>query len=157
MIKQLLNQPRALSTDEIEEIINYSGVPGFLGVFARDTLPSGINEGESMIINLNKANQGGSHWVAVYCGADYCEYFDSFGIIAPPEIRKMCYTSGKPAIYSTNSIQNINSILCGYYSIYFILMRNLGVDMYDIIYQFEINNDKKNDKVLMKQLKKKLL
>lgn len=157
IVKRLLTKVRPLATDEIEAIMNYSNNPTFIGVFAIDTLPQKIQPNQSMIINLNTSKQSGSHWVTVYCGNRYCEYFDSFGIIPPPEIRKMCYTSGLPCVYSTNSIQNLNSILCGYFSIYYILMRSQGIDMYDIIYEFDIDNEKQNDKLVMNGLKKILL
>lgn len=53
----------------------------FDGVFAEDRLPSCIRRPSSYVVNFDKANQPGSHWVAIYFdGCGNCEYFDSYGI-----------------------------------------------------------------------------
>ena len=40
---------------------------GFLGCFAADQIPTGISKyPASLIINLDKKNKPGTHWVAAY-------------------------------------------------------------------------------------------
>lgn len=51
----------------------------FDGVFAEDRLPSCIRRPSSYVVNFDKANQPGSHWIAIYFdGCGNCEYFDSY-------------------------------------------------------------------------------
>lgn len=153
-IKRLLNHPKALSTDECELFMKNN--PGYLGTFPKDELPIKLSTHQSCIINLDNHDGPGTHWVAVYCGNDYCEYFDSYGIIPPTIIRRFMRTSKKKMIYSTTEIQPLrnDSILCGYYCIYYIVMRAKGVEPYDVLYKFEINNELSNDKLLIRELKK---
>lgn len=153
-IKKLIQKPHPLNEDEINMFIQYAAIPGFLGTFPKDSLPPKINENESCIINLDNSDGGGTHWVSVYCGKDYCEYFDSYGIIADKNIRKFMKTSKKTCIYSTNEIQPVgnDSILCGYYALYYIIKRARNVPAYDITYKFGIDNQKSNDKLLLKEL-----
>lgn len=128
-------------------------ITNYRGTFARDILPKQINDGEADIINMDLADNAGTHWVCIYNGPDYCEYFDSYGLAIPNEILKYMRTSGKKVIGSTNEIQNINSIFCGYYCLYYLLARIVsGLSPYEIVYKFENNNSTKNDKLLLKLL-----
>ena len=45
-------------------------------------------------------------------------------------------TSGKVLVYSDNHIQDVDSIMCGYYVCYFILERAKGRPMRDILLDF---------------------
>lgn len=57
------------------------GISGFVGVFAKDTIPKVIDG--CAIVNLHNIGQPGSHWVAFWKRGDVSLYFDSFGA-APP-------------------------------------------------------------------------
>ena len=60
----------------------------------------------------------GTHWVC-YQNVDrhQCEYFDPFGLIMPYDIKYYLKTSGKKIIYSTDEIQERDSVLCVYWCI----------------------------------------
>ena len=57
-----------------------SGHPGYRGAFPADSLPPNISPGDSLVVNYDNHNDGGSHWVAMRFPPDApAEYFDSFG------------------------------------------------------------------------------
>ena len=113
---------------QIESILKLenSTKSGFQGVFPIDLLPS--RQTGSYVINLDKHDQPGSHWVAVYDDGEKVEYFDSFGI--PPTCRTFL---GSTAVYSTAHIQPLMSNACGFYCVYFIIKRANNIPMFDIL------------------------
>ena len=72
------------------------GIKYFRGIYSRDNLPNKIHKLERGIINLDDSMGGGSQWIC-YRNVDkqFCEYFDSFGLIMPNEIKHYLKTSGK--------------------------------------------------------------
>ena len=49
----------------------------FIGVFARDQLPKKIKFPSSFIINTDKSNEPGEHWLAIFYDINgVCEFFD---------------------------------------------------------------------------------
>ena len=95
---------------------------------------------ESLIINLEDYVDGnGTHWVAVFNSPhNYdIQYFDSFGLF-PPDIVISSYLNraNKGIVYNSSMIQGINSIMCGYYCLYFIMHRYKGRPMNEILLDF---------------------
>ena len=91
----------------------------FSGCFSKDRIIL-LDNNKSLIYNLQNSNQNGSHWCSITRKNNIIFIFDSFGIgEIPPEIYKI-YNNLKiiTNIYQT---QHISSILCGLYSILFIL------------------------------------
>lgn len=61
----------------------------FDGTFSRDNLNI-FNKDGAYIINLDKYDNIGTHWVAIYLKNNNVTYFDSFGIeYIPKEITKL--------------------------------------------------------------------
>ena len=125
---------KPLSNFDLINWVNQLGIKHFRGVFSRDALPSQINEPE-VGINLDSKIGPGTHWVC-YRNVDkhYCEYFDSFGLMMPTEIQKYLQTSGEKIIYSTDEIQERDSVLCGYWCLYYLLERQKGKSILDILH-----------------------
>ena len=67
-------------------------------------------------VNIDDGRMGGSHWCAFYIKDNKSYYFDSFG--GQPD-RFLLNQLPKPIIYHNYKIQDINSFLCGSYSLYF--------------------------------------
>jgi len=95
-----------------------------------------------IIYNLDKSNQGGSHWVAIYIDNKNNEinYYDSYGSMPTYLIDKFIkkvveqYKKNKiipTVIYNDKRHQWKNSE-CGVYSMNFILERISGKTMYDL-------------------------
>ena len=79
-----------------------------------------LDNNKSLIYNLQNSDQNGSHWCSITRRNNSIFIFDSFGIgEIPLEIYKI-YKDFK-IITNIFQIQHISSILCGLYSILFIL------------------------------------
>ena len=98
----------------------------FRGVFPIDRLP--IRQPGAYVINLDKHDEPGSHWVVVIDDGKRVEYFDSYGL--PPSLTSFL---GDKAVYSTVSLQPLYSNACGFYCVYYIIQRSLGIAMKDIL------------------------
>lgn len=118
----------------------------FLGVYSRDNLPNQCKPNTSLILNLDNENGPGTHWVCIYNGSpDAIEYFDSYGFPPPEEVINYMKKCNKDIAYSTSQLQSLNSVMCGYYCMYYINERANGKSMYDIIYDFkQLYNDTTN-------------
>ena len=86
----------------------------------------------------------GTHWAAYRNGNKYGEYFESFGLIIPNEFEVVEYllTSGKQLIYSGDEIQDRDSVLCGYWCLYYLFERQNGTTILKTIHNahFDMNN-----------------
>ena len=98
----------------------------------------------------------GTHWLGYFNDPKdkYIMYFDSFGVEPPEEIEKWLKSTKKDILYNTSQIQNIKSVLCGYYVIYFIDSLLSGEDYLDVVNVFSDDGDPKfqNDKKLMESV-----
>ena len=101
----------------------------YRGTFSKDMLPKTMNKNESVIVNIQDYFEGnGTHWVCIFNTekSNNVEYFDSFGLVPPNELVRYMKTTNKNIIYNNTQIQRIDSILCGYYCLYYIIERNKG-------------------------------
>ena len=123
----------------------------FKGVYARNTIPYFSAAGKysrfGLIVNLDKHNSIGSHWVAIFVprGKPYMEYFDSFA-------RKPMYSSIKSFLeqrqfyhYNNKRLQSILSTTCGQYCIFYLLCRALDIPPKKILSFFSNDNFQFND------------
>ena len=69
------------------------------------------------------------------------EYFDPFGLIMPYEILDYLLTSGKKMIYSQDEIQNRETVLCGYWCLYYLNERQQGKSILDVIHNEGFDED----------------
>ena len=67
-------------------------------------------------VNIDNGSQGGSHWNCFIVKDNKSFFFDSFGFQPDEFILNQLL---KPIIYNNYKIQDINSRLCGTYSLYF--------------------------------------
>ena len=128
-------------------------ISGYEPATTKDRLPSiGIIPGMKLIINLENHDQGGSHWVSLYCKPEPTSpngikifYNDSFGIAPPQEI--VMWAKNYKVVYQTNQLQDVRSRRCGMYAYYFIRNINNGKDPWDIVYSLlqtpSISNERK--------------
>ena len=95
----------------------YKNEPRFNGVYSRDNLPGMIKKG-AYVINLDKHDDVGTHWIALYV-RNNCIYFDSFGVEhIPNEIKQ--FIGNKSITSNIFRLQAYDSIMCGYFCIAFI-------------------------------------
>lgn len=149
----------ALYNDEIEEFFSDENkYPNFGGVISADqisSLPKKLPIG--FIMNLDKHDEPGSHWVAVYISGDSVEYFDP--LANPPskefirDIKKYIEDMKIPILmkFKINKIaqQHGNSSRCGFHAIRFLDDRFAGTP-----YKWStryINNSKNGEDAVKKE------
>ena len=113
-IDKLLFPIRPLSNIDIDKYFVIQNINGIC--VSKDMLPKSIPANSAIICNLNDQHEGGSHWVALINrrGTKFNLYFDSFGIVYPPQ-NILDNFKNKPLICSEKKIQQDDSVLCGYY------------------------------------------
>ena len=95
----------------------------WLGTFARDQIPPLEHEKRpfTLVVNTDKAEGPGEHWLAIFGprGSRKMELFDSYGL--PPNFYSFDQTLFH---YSTRSIQDVSTKVCGHYALLFIYYRS---------------------------------
>jgi hypothetical protein len=100
----------------------------WLGAFARDQIPplKHVRRPFALIINTDIAAEPGKHWLALYAprGSTKIEMFDSFGL--DPNLYSLDQSLSFSITFSTRTIQDISSKVCGHYALLFIYLRSRG-------------------------------
>ena len=143
-ISNLLIPFHLLTNFEISEY--YENEPKFNGVCSRDNLPANIKKG-AYVINLDKDEDAGTHWIALYVKNKKVVYFDSFGVEhVPKEIIK--FIKNKDIIANIFRLQAYDSIMCGYFCIKFIDYMFDDKTLIDYTNLFSPHDFKKDDKII---------
>lgn len=107
-----------LTNSQLEKLAKKKIGKKFLGVYPCDAEPS-IRKNKynfSLIFNLSKHNEKGTHYIAVYVKSNEILYFDSYGKkLTNKHIIKFLTKLKKPIMYHTKKIQHKDSIFCGLY------------------------------------------
>ena len=149
---KFINKP--LSNIDLLQRVKQLGIKYFRGIHSRDNLPNKIHKLETGVINLDDSMGERSHWIC-YRNVDkqFCEYFHPFGLIMPSEIKNYLKTSSKKIVYSSDEIQERDSVLCScfmqllpcsYYLLtllcsYYLLERQKGRSLLDVIHNFKFS------------------
>ena len=131
---------KPLSNFDLMEWIKKLKIKYLRGIYSRDQLPNKIKK-ECGIINLDDMKGPGTHWVCYRNLDSVVEYFDPFGLIMPSLALKYFNTSGKQIVYSIDEIQNRNTVLCGYWCLYYLFERQNGKSILDVIHNPHFDND----------------
>ena len=152
-IISFVNKP--LNNFDLLNWVKKLGIKHFRGIYSRDVLPDRIKRNEVGIINLDSQIGPGTHWVAYRNSKNGSEYFDSFGLVMPNEVMKYLMISGKQIFYSGDEIQERDSVLCGYWCLYYLLERQKGVPILNVIHntKFDINNQTVNHRFIIDYFK----
>ena len=94
-----------MNESELQRVCNYPIYPRDSKIYS-----------EKGFVNIDDGSRGGSHWTCFYIKDNKSYYFDSFG--GTPD-KFLLNQLPKPIIYHNYKIQDINSILCGPYCLYF--------------------------------------
>jgi len=75
----------------------------------------------------------------------------------PNEVMKYLMTSGKQLFYSGDEIQERDSVLCGYWALYYLSERQKNVPMLNIIHNanFDMNDQSVNHRFIINYFKKR--
>ena len=147
---KFVNKP--LSNFDLLQWVDFLKIPNFKGIFARDEIMP--RKHSPCIINLDSLKNAGTHWVCCVPGERAKRapralwYFDSFGMGFPQEFK-----SSKPVIWNSSQYQNINSVLCGYYCLYFLHQWAQGKDFYDILKPLSLVDTAQNEEFIKEYFK----
>ena len=124
-----------MSNIDLLHWVKQLGIKCFRGIYSRDNLPNKIHRLETGIINLDNSIGGGTHWVC-YGNVDnqFCEYFDSFGLIIPNEIKNYLHTSGKKIMCTHPMKYKKEIVFCAVIGAYIIFWRQKGRSLLDVIH-----------------------
>ena len=143
----IINIEKPLSSIDLNKLIKEVNIKKFRGVFSRDNLPKRIRKEECGITNLDDFSGPGTHWVCWRnIDENVCEYFDSFGLSIPFEVKEYLMKSGKTLFYSPDEIQERLSVLCGYWCLYYLIERQNGKEIFEVLHnsEFSPNNQMVN-------------
>ena len=122
----------------------------FRGVYARDQLPLYVNtsQASAFIVNTDSTLGPGEHWVAVWFdGRGRAEYFDSFGLLPLyHDIESFIVRHSRSYVYNQRLLQDLTSSMCGYYVLYFVLMKSRGSNMSRMLSPFHPHRPRVNDR-----------
>ena len=128
-IKKAENENQGLSTKKIQKILNCC--ESFAGCFAREELQSLsiCSYPIYLIVNTDMRGQRGKHWITIRLSKTHVELFDSLGLIyhncLPTDILAFIQRFAISRTFIFNKpIQPHNSILCGFYSIFYVFLRH---------------------------------
>lgn len=134
---------------DIERLLTYNDWTSKLyrGVFARDDdLPS-LEGGGIIVVNTDRRQRPGEHWILYANMNDKLIYFDSFGLPPiEPELRHLIVDE-----YNDTCIQSLYSPLCGVYCCIVAALLARGKPLKSIVSRFSNNliaNDVKSIKIL---------
>ena len=129
-------------------------LPIFKGVYAKDLIPQNIYNGV-VIVNTDDSTAAGSHWVAIqFCTSDNMVqgnyFFDSYAL--HPEIYGIHIAN--LVGWNEQQLQGLRSTVCGYYCMYYVIMRQQRVPMKRLLQQFSTTNFDYNDSLIVKLVDK---
>ena len=113
----------------------------FGGIYAADTAPETFSRRPVFfVINTDKHDQPGKHWVLMYFPkTGYPEFFDSFGrepSFYTRRFRRVLLTRSRRFGYNNVQIQQSGTFTCAHFCIYYLYFRCRGLQMNSIINSF---------------------
>lgn len=130
-----------MNTVEIEKTVakDHCLKPCFLGVFASDELPHIDKYPVCFIANTHASEKPGEHWIAMFFNGTDVEYFDSYGM--KPRTEFKIYN---PNVVNKYCLQNIDSVVCGEYCIFYLHKRIRGVSLDKLVYNLRRRSNSDN-------------
>ena len=112
-----------MDTRRIDRILSTNRVTRkfYQGCFASNLIPSCKRFPCALIVNLDPANEPGSHWCAIFARNRYLAYyFDSYGDKPNYNLKLYLNKNFKKVIQNRHPFQSIFSSVCGHYTIFVI-------------------------------------
>lgn len=112
-----------ISNHYIESILQPT-CQDFRGVFSSNNIPKYLQNSVkfSIVCNLSKIGELGSHFITIISQPNYVAYIDSLGLpCSVLEINKFLHKLEKPIYFNKTQIQDTSSTFCGFFCILFVL------------------------------------
>jgi len=125
-----------MNAEELNRILRVIVGDMYVGIFARDRLPSEIRRPALIVANTDKASDPGEHWVAIYLNADGTGEF--FCSLAHENRHFALYMDRNCSswICNTRQLQSITSRFCAHYVVVYCALRSRGVNLNTMIKWF---------------------
>ena len=152
-IKKVKKEKEGITANNIRSWLKCSA--NFLGCFAEDELQNlSVSSFPSfLIVNIDPSNLAGSHWIAIGIFSERIEIFDSLGFdlfnwsrIPCTLINFLNRLAVTRKVLTAPRIQSSKSHLCGFYAIYYVIMRNFT--SFEKTYSCFCKNFSRNDRIL---------
>lgn len=141
-----------LTNKYLEELSKIYIKKNFLGVYPSDAIPN-INKKKefSIIFNLSKHFEPGSHFISIVKFPKQIIYFDSFGKNCKVKSIKTFINKFKlPIKYNKKQIQHHVSNFCGYFCFYFLYhCFEMRKSLSSFLRKFPSKKLKQNDNLLL--------
>ena len=121
-----------MNSDEIDRFLRHR-LRDFDGVFSVDNMPE---DPRLLVCNTDPCNKSGRHWIAIYIADGRGDFFDSFGRRPNAAFERYMNRHCVSWNFNDKQLQSVVSKFCGYYCIYFCILRSRGVDMCKIVHSF---------------------
>lgn len=124
----------------------------FLGVFPSDDFPKlfSTKKNTSVIFNLSKSNESGTHFIAIFKKGKKIYYFDSFGEICKNKnILKFLKLHTNTIYCNVKKIQSLTSNFCGLYCLSFLIVCQKNNKPFSYFLKQFKPIYKKNDKIAL--------
>jgi hypothetical protein len=144
-----------LTNNEVENLGKQLLGNLFVGVYPADSIPNIKSmTNKSVIFNLSKHTEPGSHYIAIFFQKNKILYFDSYGKrLKNKYIRKTLKKFNFPIFYHTRSIQDTNCIFCGLFALaYLKAIQKNKMTPNNFYKMFNKPPNKENDKIVTKFL-----
>lgn len=113
-----------LTNFEIERYMHKHAL-NFRGVYSSNNIDRSLisrRNNFSIICNMSKRSERGSHFVCIVVQPACVTYIDSFGLPCTSlHIRKFLREVNRPILFNCRTIQSLTSSYCGFYCILFAL------------------------------------
>jgi len=144
-----------LTNYELEKLAKNILGKSFLGVYPSDSMPAIKNfKSTSIIFNLSKHSEAGTHYIAVFFNNNKIFYFDSYGKkLTNYNIKKNLSQFNLPIYYHKRTIQHKSSIFCSLFALAYLKVTQKNKKPPSYFYTlFKHPPSKENDKIVTKVL-----
>lgn len=142
-------------TNKYVENLGLCLIENFLGTFPCDIQPD-VSELKSfsVVFNESKSSDPGSHFICIYATEEKLFYFDSMGLCLENDyIKLFAYSCGRSVVLSDIQIQSLDSNMCGFFCICFLLYMSLGFEFKNFFNCFS-RDLKLNDTIVIDFIKR---
>ena len=123
----------------------------FRGTFSIDKIPMFKEKNFSIIVNLSKENEKGTHFIGISLLKNVIVYFDSYGVeTINLTIEEYLKKYRKKIIHSNIQLQHFFSSHCGFFCISFILCLDNNIPFHKFLKMFHKKDLYLNDYISIK-------
>ena len=123
----------------------------FRGTFSIDKIPMFKEEKFSIIVNLSKENEKGTHFIGISVSENVVVYFDSYGLeTIDLTIEKYLKKYRKKIPHSNVQLQHVFSSHCGYFCVSFILCLENNIPLHKFLTIFHKKDLYLNDYICIR-------